>query len=98
MSRDTDMQQRLWKSLGYGGKTAKQPTWRYWEVGPKHWVISAPNELAQFDLRDKALAHEGRVIHTAKTQWSATWNALAYFYENVVPTLAVPALIPRDFR
>jgi hypothetical protein len=96
MSRDSDGQQRLWLSLGYGGKTAKKPTWRYWQLGPKHWVISAPNELAKFDLRDRTLFHDDRPIHTAATQWAATWYALAYFYEKLIPTVQVPPMDPKS--
>jgi hypothetical protein len=31
--------------------------------------------------------YKGEPIHTAETQWSATWRALAYFYDKVIPTL-----------
>ena len=92
MSRDADGQQRLWLSLGYRGKTGTQPTWRYWKTDSKKWIISAPNELAEFELHDKTVFYKEEAIFTGKTQWSATWQALAYFYEVVVPSLPVPPI------
>lgn len=94
MSRDVDGQQRLWLSLGYGGKNADPTTWRYWKEpkGSRQWVISAPNSLAQFAQRDKTVFYGGKAIFTADTQWSATWRSLAYFYEKVVPTLPEPPM------
>ena len=94
MSLDTDAQQRLWLSLGYGGKTKPQPTWRYWEdpKGSKRWVISAPNELAEFEQLDKTIRYRGEVVAAGDTQWAATWAALAYFYEKIIPTLDPPPL------
>ena len=55
MSRDADPQQRLWLSLGYGGKTAPSSTWRYWQKRgeDRTWIIAAPNDLAEFEQRDK---------------------------------------------
>lgn len=92
MSRDADPQHRLWLSLGYGGKTARQPTWRYWKTQPKQWEISAPNELANFQQRDRTVFFKGKEILTGDTQWSATWQTVAYFYEKVLPTLTPPPL------
>lgn len=94
MSQDADAQQRLWLSLGYGGKRKPQPTWRYWEhpKGSKRWVISAPNQLAEFEQHGKTVLYRGEVVATGRTQWAATWAALAYFYETVVPTIKPPAL------
>ncbi len=95
MSRDADAQQRLWLSFGYGGKTKSQPAWRYWEKGnteTRRWIISAPNDVAQFEQIDKTVYFQGRQILTAATQWAATWAALAYFYEKVVPTLTPPRI------
>lgn len=94
MSRDTDSQQRLWNSLGYGGKNSEPTTWRYWKGAKdsRSWVISAPNNLAQFEQHDKTVFYMGKAIVTAVTQWSATWRSLAYFYEEIVPTLTAPPL------
>jgi hypothetical protein len=90
MSMDTDAQQRLWLSLGYGGKSDPPTTWRYWQVEPRHWVIAAPNDLAKFEQHDKTVSFEGEPVFTSATQWSATWEALAYFYKHVVPKLSPP--------
>lgn len=98
MSRDADGQKRRWLSLGYGGKKAEPSTWRYWEQRPRgsrQWVISAPNNLAEFEQHDKTVFYKGEAILTAETQWSATWRSLAYFYEHVVPTLAAPPMSPK---
>lgn len=93
MSRDRDGHQRRWKSLGYGGKTAKRTTWRYWpEKERQRWFISAPNGLAEFEQHDKTVFYGGKKIITADTQWSATWQALAYFYRDVLPTLPPPPM------
>jgi hypothetical protein len=94
MSRDTDAQQRLWLSLGYGGRSKPQPAWRYWETekGSKQWIISAPNELAEFEQHGNKILYQGEVVVTARTHWAATWGALAYFYETILPTLTPPAL------
>lgn len=94
MSRDTDPQERLWQSFGYGHKSSAPTTWRYWEEpkGSKQWIISAPNDLVRFEQRDKTVFYKGEAIHTAETQWLATWRALAYFYDQVVPTLPRPAI------
>ena len=97
MSRDADAQQRLWLSFGYGGKRKPQPTWRYWEQskGSGRWVISAPNEVAEFEQHGRTVFYRGEKILTASTQWAATWAALAYFYEKVVPSLQPPPLSER---
>jgi hypothetical protein len=36
VSMDRDPHQRLWLSLGYGGKTASIATWRYWKKATSH--------------------------------------------------------------
>jgi hypothetical protein len=97
MSRDADAQQRLWLSFGYGGKKAPQPTWRYWQKakGSAHWIISAPNAVAEFELQDKTVFYHGELVLTGRTQWAATWATLAYFYEKVVPTLQPPPISDR---
>lgn len=94
MSKDRDPNQRLWLSLGYGGKTAPETTWRYWKKAKqdKQWIIAAPNSLAVFEQHDNTVFHEGEVIATAATQWLATWSALAYFYRELVPKLPPPPL------
>ena len=94
MSRDEDANQRLWKSLGYGGKRSEPTTWRYWKKPNEvHiWTIAAPNDLAKFEQRDKTVFYNGEVIITAETQWSATWKALAYFYDKIVPTVPKPPM------
>jgi|JI9StandDraft_2_1071091.scaffolds.fasta_scaffold35131_2 hypothetical protein len=94
MSRDSDPNQRKWLSLGYGGKNAPATTWRYWKKPnqTRQWVISAPNDLAEFEQHDRTVFHEGVAIHTAKTQWLATWAALAYFYGQLLPNLPAPTL------
>ena len=98
MSRDADGQQRLWLSLGYAGKKGNKDNWRYWEKQPKgsrQWVISSPNSHVEFEQHDKTVFFRGKQILTAKTQWAATWRALAYFYEEVVPTLPEPPMSPK---
>lgn len=94
MSKDKDAEQRLWLSLGYGGKRADPRTWRYWKKpgGAKQWVIAAPNDLAEFEQHDKTVFYQGKQILEAATQWSATWRTLAYFYEHVIPTVPRPPL------
>lgn len=78
MSRDQDGQQRLWLSLGYGGKTAVVNTWRYWPAAGKKstWVISAPNNLDEFEQRGRVVFYLGEKILEGATQWRATWAAL----------------------
>jgi len=97
MSQDTDAQQRLWLSLGYGGKRKPQPTWRYWEhpKSSKQWIISAPNELAEFEQRGKEVFYRGEKVATGHSQWAATWAAVAYFYDKIVPTLTPPTIRKR---
>lgn len=99
MSKDKDAEQRLWLSLGYGGKRADPRTWRYWKKpgGAKQWVIAAPNDLAEFEQHDKTVFYQGKQILEAATQWSATWRTLAYFYEHVIPPLTLdgPHCLPR---
>jgi hypothetical protein len=94
MGMDRDAQQRLWLHLGYGGKKSEPTTWRYWKKpkSSKEWVIAAPHYLAEFEQHDKTVFYRGEPILTADTQWSATWRALAYFYEKVVPTLVPPPM------
>lgn len=96
MSRDRDPQQRLWLSLGYGGMTAPETTWRYWaKPGEKSvWEIAAPNNLALFLQRGRKVFYKDVEIISAKTQWEATWRALAYFYEKIIPTLTPPPIEP----
>ena len=93
MSRDSDSHQRLWLSLGHGGKRARQPTWRWWQDkdNPKIWTISAPNGLAEFTQIGRTVSYQGKEIITSKTQWAATWQTVAYFYEIVVPSLPHPS-------
>lgn len=97
MSRDRDPQQRLWLSLGYGGATAPQPTWRYWaKPGEKFtWIIAAPNDLARFEQRGSKVYYGDVEIISAETQWEATWRTLAFFYESVIPTVTPPPLAAR---
>jgi len=92
MSRDTDANQRLWISLGYGGKTAPKTVWRYWKHRDGHWVIASPNDLAHFEQHGRTIKYNGEVVIEAKTQWSATWLALAYFYSQIVQTLPKPPI------
>lgn len=83
-SRDAQPDQRLWKNLGYGGKTANQDTWRYWpQSGPGPWTIAAPLGAAEYTQDDLRLFSEGELIYEAKNgerQWDVTWQALAHFY------------------
>lgn len=96
MSRDADPQQRLWLALGYGGKTAPADRWRYWKKPDEErtWIIAAPNGLAEFLLVHHAVSYQGREVLVGRTQWDATWKALAYFYSDLVPTLKPPPLEP----
>ncbi len=96
MSRDTDTNERLWKSLGYGRKTSSPGNWRYWQHADGHWVIAAPYGAAEFEQRGASVAYRGKVVVRAKTQWATTWLALAYFYAEVVPTLPKPPLSSRS--
>ena len=94
MSRDQDPDQRRWLSLGYGGKGASGSTWRYWKKRnhDRQWVIAAPNRLAEFEQHDTTVYYNGAVIVQAKTQWQATWGALAHFYGKLLQTLPPPEL------
>lgn len=88
MSNDSDPQQRLWLSLGYGQKRGSKSTWRYWETGPKRWIICAPNALAEFVQVDRNVFYKDKqIVEEARNQWAATWAALAYFYSDVIQTL-----------
>lgn len=92
MSRDGDAQQRLWLSLGYGGKQAPVTNWRYWKKPneTREWFISAPNDLAEFEQKHTAVYYKGEQILKEETQWLATWATLAYFYKEIVPKLKPP--------
>jgi len=92
MSRDADSQQRLWLSLGYGGKSGPAASWRYWKATGEErtWIIAAPNGLAEFRQVDRTVYLGDRELLTAMTQWEATWRAVAYFYSDLVPTLIAP--------
>lgn len=94
MSRDRDAQQRLWLSLGYGSKGSPKTTWRYWSKpnSKREWIIRAPNDLAEFEQRHRTIFYRGVEVLTAKTQWLATWGAVAHFYEKVIPTVPLPPL------
>lgn len=94
MGRDQDSQQRLWLSLGYGGKRAPVATWRYWKKPneTREWVISAPNNLAKFVQKHTTVFYENKQIFKEETQWLATWAALAYFYKEIVPKLKPPPI------
>ena len=92
MSKDADPHQRLWLFLGYGGKRAPKSTWRWWKKtgAERTWIISAPNALAEFEQRGTAIFYHGEKVYEGKTQWDATWNALAYFYKNITQTTPKP--------
>ena len=94
MSKDNDKHQRQWKSLGYGGKSDPDTVWRWWEKSraEKVWIISAPNGLAEFEQRGRTVFLDGEELFTGRTQWDATWRALAYFYEKVIPTAPAPPM------
>lgn len=94
MSRDTDANERLWKHLGYGRRTSSPDTWRYWEISKGIWTISAPKGLAEFEQRGSTVYYKGEVVVDAKTQWSGTWEALAFFYREIVQTLPKPPIDP----
>lgn len=98
MSRDGDAQHRLWLSLGYGGKKAPKTSWRYWARAntTREWIISAPNELAEFEQQHTSVFYKGEKIIEEKTQWLATWATLAYFYKSIVPKLRPPPLSKND--
>jgi hypothetical protein len=83
MSRDADAQQRLWLPFGYGGKRADQRVWRYWKRAEKArtWIIAAPNGTAEFKQVDRTVYYQGEAILTGRTQWAATWRAIAHFYD-----------------
>lgn len=95
MSKDQDAHQRLWLSLGYGGKTAPVTTWRYWKhpQEPQCWIIAAPNGLAEFVQRNRTVFYKDREILTAESQWQATWSALGFFYAKLVPILPKPPIV-----
>lgn len=96
-SRDQDHHQRRWLALGFGGKTADETTWRYWSEagGQGPWRIAAPHRMAEYQLVDKKLYLDGELVLTGRTQWDATWRALAHFYAEVVPALEPPPLSPK---
>lgn len=98
MSRDADSQQRLWLFLGHGGKTASPGIWRYWKKPgtDREWIIAAPHGLAEFEQRHHDVYFHGKKILSEKTQWDATWKALAYFYEHVVPAIEPLPLSPKE--
>ena len=94
MSKDADPHQRLWLSMGYGGKTASMSTWRWWKKPEtdRTWIISAPNDLAEFEQRDKVIFYNSEIVYEGSTQWDATWNALAYFYKYVIQVVPRPPM------
>ena len=100
MSRDRDPQQRIWLSLGHGGKTAPKTTWRWWKKpnSEREWIISAPNGLAEFEQRGNTVFYKGVQVVTAKTQWLATWGAVGYFYAEVAPVSLPPPLCTTHVR
>ncbi|MDM0045723.1 hypothetical protein QTH91_14630 [Variovorax dokdonensis] len=83
-SRDAQPDQRLWKNLGYGGKTASEEAWRYWpQVGKGPWTIAAPLGAAEYTQDGLCLFLDGELVYEAKegeSQWDVTWQALAHFY------------------
>lgn len=91
-SRDAQPDQRLWKNLGYGGKTASHETWRYWPQGGRGpWTIAAPLGAAEYLQDGLCLFHEGELIYQAKdgeSQWDVTWQALSHFYSVLARRLA----------
>jgi hypothetical protein len=87
-SRDADVNQRLWKALGYGGKTGDPRNWRYWPMaGSGPWTIMAPCEAAEYRQEGKKVYYQGKLLFEAATQWEATRRAIAHFYTDVWPTL-----------
>jgi hypothetical protein len=60
------------------------------------WIIAAPNGHAEFEQRQRDVYFRGEKIRSGKTQWSATWMALAYFYEHVIPTIKPPPIPPKE--
>ena len=91
-SRDAQPDQRLWKNLGYGGKTASTEVWRYWpQSGHGPWTIAAPLGAAEYIQYDLRLYLDGELIYEAKegeSQWDVTWQALAHFYGVIARNLA----------
>jgi len=91
-SRDEQPDQRLWKNLGYGGKTASHETWRYWpQAGTGPWIIAAPLEAAEYLQEGLSLFYRDELIYEAKEgegQWDVTWQALAHFYGGLARKLA----------
>ena len=83
-SRDAQPDQRLWKNLGYGGKTASEETWRYWpQSGSGPWTIAAPLGAAEYRQENLRLYYKGQLIYEAKEsegQWDVSWQALVHFY------------------
>ncbi|MCA9232804.1 MAG: hypothetical protein KDA57_19295 [Planctomycetales bacterium] len=83
-SRDAQPDQRLWKNLGYGGKTGSENTWRYWpQSGSGPWTIAAPLGAAEYTQDNGCLFYQGELVYRAKHgegQWDVTWQALAHFY------------------
>jgi hypothetical protein len=83
-SRDAQPDQRMWKNLGYGGKTSSEDTWRYWpQSGAGPWTIAAPLGAAVYTQDNLRLYYEGELIYEAKDgegQWDVAWQALAHFY------------------
>lgn len=83
-SRDEQADQRLWKNLGYGGKTSSPEVWRYWpQSGAGPWTMAAPLGAAEYTQENLRLFFEGELIYEARgdeVQWDVMWQALAYFY------------------
>ncbi|MEX3839787.1 hypothetical protein [Paraburkholderia sp. BR10882] len=95
-SRSTDPNDRRWKALGFGHKTSSDSTWRWWseaaDKGP--WRIAAPFGMAEYRLVGKKLYLDDNLVLEGKSQWDATWRAIAHFYAEVVPNTLPPPLAP----
>jgi hypothetical protein len=91
-SRDEQPDQRLWKNLGYGGKTGSDEAWRYWpQSGAGPWTIAAPLGAAEYHQDGLRLFYQDELIYEAKEdegQWEVTWQALAHFYGVLAHKLA----------
>lgn len=84
----TSRHEKLWKKLGHKtGKSSPNSSWRWWKVEDQDrtWIIAAPDDLAEFKQIDRTVYFGVEELFTAKTQWEATWKALAYFYEHIAP-------------
>lgn len=83
---NADRNEAKWYALGYGRCRKFNGKFNFYRI-PGGYQILTPIAGVEFVQYGTSVQYRGEVIATGKTMWDATWNAVGYFFTNIVKDL-----------